>query len=211
MTVHVQVKDFPASKAIVSNSNKPLSVLLKEKTTTDHESLDRRIMRADPFGDPGRYQGFLKMQYCFHWMTAPLYHIESLNQWIPNLSDSCRLEQVIQDCLDLGITKHQLEEMALKLKPAAVNKVAALGWLYTLEGSNLGAAFLFKHAKAIGFSATYGAAHLAGHSEGRGRHWRMFKSCLDAIPLNDDDIAMACAGGQSAFQYVRNLVEQHLP
>ncbi|GAA3940853.1 biliverdin-producing heme oxygenase [Litoribacillus peritrichatus] len=190
---------------------KPLSVLLKSETTSTHESLDQRIMRAQPFSDQDRYRGFLKMQYCFHWATEELYRNQGVNRWIPQLSSGCRLGQVTQDCLDLGITSDELAQLVSDLQKVKADDPTALGWLYTLEGSNLGAAFLFKLAKKLGFSEAHGALHLSGHPEGRGRYWKNFKQCLDAIELNELDVVRAITGARAAFVFVRKQVEIHLP
>ena len=84
----------------------------------------------------------------------------------------------------------------------------ALGWIYTVEGSNLGAAFLLKIARTqLGLSETFGARHLAGHDDGRGLHWRRFREDLDAISLTDAQRNLAQEGALAAFHFVRENVE----
>lgn len=200
---------LPDNKEAIKTA--PLSVLLKEGTTSTHDSLDQRIMRADPFGDIERYKQFLKVQYSFHWLTAGLFGKQDVEQWIPQLSECCRLEQVTKDCLDLGVEQSELDALTESLQQLETDNAAALGWLYTIEGSNIGAAFLFKFAKKLGLDETRGASHLAGSPEGRGRHWRNFKECLDSIPLNDQEREQAQSAATAAFTFVRERVEMYLP
>lgn len=189
----------------------PLSVILKESTSSTHESLDQRIMRADPFADTERYRQFLKVQFSFHWLTAPLFAKQELEHWMPDLSKCCRLNQVTRDCADLGMEQNEIALLTNHQLPLDISHAEALGWLYTIEGSNIGGAFLFKFAKKLGFDENKGASHLAGNPEGRGRHWKTFKHNLDRIPLDDSDRAKAQAGAQAAFQFVREQVETFLP
>lgn len=205
MTTDVTI---PSGEATIAA---PLSVMLKEGTTSTHESLDQRIMRADPFGDAERYKQFLKVQYAFHWLTAKLFAKAELEHWIPRLAQCCRLTQVTRDCRDLGMDQSEIDSLTDSLEQLDVDNAEALGWLYTIEGSNIGGAFLFKFAKKLGFDETKGASHLAGNPEGRGHHWKNFKKSLDSIPLNDDERAQAQAGAAAAFKFVRDRVEIHLP
>ncbi len=62
-----------------------------------------------------------------------------------------------------------------------------MGWLYVVEGSNLGAAFLLKDAAKLGLGEEFGARHLAGAPEGRGLHWRTFTAALDEIELTEEE------------------------
>lgn len=192
-------------------AQKSLSVRLKAGTTSTHDSLDLRIMRADPFSSQDRYKHFLKVQYVFHWVTEPLYFNEKIANWIPHIHKGCRVAQVKQDCLDLGMSEQEIEALVAPFDKVVVSDTAALGWLYTLEGSNIGAAFLFKFAKKIGLDEHFGASHLAGNPEGRGRYWNKFKNAVDALSLTPEQEQDVQQGAANAFALVRSLVEKHLP
>lgn len=187
-----------------------LSTRLKQGTSSTHESLDKRIMRAEPFSNLERYADFLKVQYVFHWVSEPLYTNEALIKWIPNITTGCRLQQVIQDCHHAGISDQTLAKLSENVDKLAINDIRSLGWLYTIEGSNIGAAFLFKFAQKMGLDKHNGAMHLAANPEGRGRYWNQFKQHIDAINLPNEDVLEAQHGAQDAFAFVRNLVEEHL-
>ena len=192
------------------SSSAALSTYLKTQTTSTHESLDKRIMELAPFSSRERFACFLRMQLRLHYATAPLYQNAELQALLPGLAERNRLEAILLDCGDFAISAEQ-QEMD-RLAGASVGPVSnaqALGWLYTHEGSTLGAAFLLKHAQAqLGLSASYGARHLAGHSDGRGLHWRQFKQGLDELQLSSTQRAEAVEGARSAFTLVRNWVEE---
>jgi heme oxygenase len=175
---------------------------LKGLTTSTHETLDKRIMRAEPFASRERYALFLEVQHHFHADVAPLYASAELNRLLPDLAERCRLEALRQDIEDLGGVPEQLASTAGSLTPAA-----ALGWVYVAEGSNLGAAFLRKEAAKIGLSDDFGARHLAGHPDGRGLHWREFVAAYNDLPLSDAEELDAVEGAKAAFRRVHGLVE----
>ncbi|MFT4252960.1 MAG: biliverdin-producing heme oxygenase, partial [Caulobacter sp.] len=143
----------------IDATNAPLSKRLKAKTGETHDRLDNRIMAADPFADRARYGRFLRMQRQFHRDVDALYGQESLAVLIPDLAGRGRLQAVEQDLADLGL-EPSLADGPPRFAAVADDLPAAIGWLYVAEGSNLGAAFLFKAALKLGLGETFGARHL---------------------------------------------------
>lgn len=190
----------------------PLSLYLKENTHSTHDALDERIMSLDPFSNVALYKQFIRTQARLQQVTTGWYQNAELQALLPDLSERDRLQAVQQDCRDLGLPEHDMkadEEAALHVQVA--NQFEALGWLYTVEGSNIGAAILLKHAKKhLDLSETYGARHLTGHGEGRGLYWRRFKEALDAIELTVAQRALALKGARDAFAFTRRSVEELL-
>ncbi len=180
--------------------------VLRAATSAAHHSLDTSIMAADPFGDVANYGRFLKVQHAFHRDVAPLYARADLGALIDGLPALSRLDAVAQDAADLEVTLSAPETPASEALPLP----EALGWLYVVEGSNLGAAFLLKAAKKMGLSESHGARHLAEAPEGRAAHWRAFKEGLNAAPLSPSDEARVVAGAEAAFRRVRALVGVHM-
>ena len=190
----------------------PLSEFFKEGTRQDHEQLDQRIMALSPFSSPARYALFVRTQARLHRVVSPWYQSEELKVWLPDLQERDRLDAVLKDCADFGLDAQAFEVDAQASTRVRVDdSYAALGWLYTVEGSNLGAAFLLKHAKThLGLSETFGARHLAGHDGGRGLFWRRFKERLDGIDLSDQQRKNALGGALAAFGFARLGVEELL-
>ncbi len=184
------------------------AALLRAATHSTHERLDSSIMEAEPFANVENYGRFLRVQHAFHRDVSTLYRSPALQNLIPFLGGRARLVAVTQDAADLGISIPDYAE-----GPAAGEGIGipeALGWLYVVEGSNLGAAFLLKAAKKMGLSETHGARHLAEAPEGRAAQWRNFKEHLDATRLSEAEEARCIAGAEAAFSRVQALVRQHL-
>ncbi|QIB36369.1 biliverdin-producing heme oxygenase [Ancylobacter pratisalsi] len=177
---------------------------LRAATNALHERVDHAVMAAKPFATKESYVRFLRFQYRLHRHVEPLYADPSMQILLPDLSSRSRLAALEQDFADLGLS---LPEAAFGPE---LPKAEALGWLYVVEGSNMGAAFLAKDAARIGFSDTFGARHLAGHAEGRGLHWRRFTTALDTVDLTEEEDKRAQAAAALAFEHVYRLVEQEL-
>ena len=193
----------------VANETLPLSVLLKSTSTGAHEGLDKRIISLAPFSNRERYALFVRTQARIHHAASPWFQDAQLNNWLDGLSTRDRITQVLQDCEDLGISPSAIAEDSQAAQQVKIDTpYAALGWIYTVEGSNLGAAFLLKMARAqLELSETFGARHLAGHDDGRGAHWKRFREDLDALPLSESQREQAAQGAMNAFSFARESVE----
>lgn len=193
--------------AIVQNIPElPLSKRLKAGTTRDHDSVDSLVMGSRPFESLERYAYFLKLQHRFHGVINALYQDEALNQLLPGLKDLPRFEAVSADLVDLG---HTVPTTPDAIVPSS--QYEAIGWLYCAEGSNLGAAFLFKESQLIGLSAEKGARHLAAHPDGRGLHWRQFVALLDGLELSEAQREEAVQGAVDAFDFYRASLREIFP
>lgn len=181
---------------------------LREATHSTHEHLDATIMAARPFDSLQNYARFLQVQFGFHRDVAPLYQDPALQQVFPGLAGLSRFAAVAADLQDIGTAMR--DDTILPPAGEGMGLPEALGWLYVVEGSNLGAAFLFKAALKMGLSADHGARHLAGGPEGRAVSWRRFKEALDAISLSEAEEDRAIAGAEAAFLRVRSLVADFL-
>lgn len=193
--------------AIVQNLPElPLTKRLKAGTTRDHDSVDNLVMGSRPFESQERYAYFLRLQHRFHGVINWLYQDEELNQMLPGLNELPRFTAVCADLTDLGLP---VAAEPQPIRPAT--KYAALGWLYCAEGSNLGAAFLFKESQLIGLSAEKGARHLAAHPDGRGLHWRQFVALLDGLELSEAQREEAVQGAIDAFDFYRAALREIFP
>lgn len=175
---------------------------LKAATHSAHEHLDQFIMQARPFADREHYGRFLAMQFLFHRDLDALFFDRNLEALLPDLGGRRRIELIAQDFADIGLTLPSPTAAPLFQKAGDIDFATALGWLYVVEGSNLGAAFLLKYAAQLGFNENFGARHLAGAPEGRGLHWRTFTAALDDIDLTDEQEMKAIAEAEAAFRHV---------
>ena len=135
--------------------------------------------------------------------TTHDYKDAELNKAIPELEYMARYDAVTQDLKDLGEEPYKFDK---ELPHETSNK--AIGWLYCAEGSNLGAAFLFKHAQKLEYTGEFGARHLAPHPNGRGKHWRAFVEHLNALNLTPEAEAEAIQGAREAFEFYKVILRE---
>lgn len=176
---------------------------LKAETRQEHEAVDNLVMSMEPFNTPNNYIKFLKLQSVFHNIVDDIYADQNLNNQIPNLKAMARYQAVLQDLQDLNSEPYTYPHPLPQLSGAK-----AIGWLYCAEGSNLGAAFLLKHANKLDFHAEYGARHLAPHPDGREQHWREFVKYLNQLDLTEEEQNQAIEGAKEAFVYYQQILKQ---
>lgn len=177
---------------------------LKADTRATHDSVDNLVMSVKPFDSRANYIRFLNLQSVFHKIVDDIYKNPTLNQAIPDLAGMARYHAVVQDLNDLNQNEYTFGG---KLPEPQGNK--AVGWLYCAEGSNLGAAFLFKDAKdKLGLNENFGARHLDAHPDGRGKHWREFRQHLNNLGLDAAAQNEAVEGAREAFAFYKTALRQ---
>lgn len=176
---------------------------LKEENRTTHDSVDNLVMSVEPFANSENYVKFLKLQSVFHKVVDDIYNDEALNRAIPDLASMARYHAVVDDLTDLGSEPY---DFSGELPKPAGNR--AVGWLYCAEGSNLGAAFLFKDAQKLDYTGEFGARHLAPHPDGRGKHWREFVAYLNNLGLSEEAQNEAVAGAKDAFAFYKVVLRE---
>ena len=153
---HPNLTDKGKNVSEAENQELAFAKRLKAETTGVHDSVDNLVMSVQPFSSKENYIKFLKLQSVFHKAVDHIYKDAELNKAIPELEYMARYDAVTQDLKDLGEEPYKFDK---ELPHETGNK--AIGWLYCAEGSNLGAAFLFKHAQKLEYNGEHGARHLA--------------------------------------------------
>lgn len=177
---------------------------LQADTDTVHRALDARIMAADPFRDRARYGLFLAMQIAIFRDVDALYADPALRAVFPDLATRRKLALAEQDAADLGLAVPRLAEPAFA---GTIDAATGMGWLYVVEGADLGAPFLLQETRKIGVDETFGARHMQGPEHGRGLHWRLFTEALDSASLTAAEDARVLAGAHAAFARANVLFE----
>lgn len=180
-----------------------LTEALKEHSRTTHDSVDHLVMSMQPFASHDNYRKFLQTQFEFHSTVNPIYHNEKLAAQFEGLAELSRLDRVKSDMKDL-----EVEAYGKDVEVLSYTDDEAIGWLYCVEGSNVGAAILYKEAGKIDLKDDFGAAHLAAHPDGRMPHWRSVKAKIDALPINDEQRQAAMKGADDAFAYFKRVVRK---
>jgi heme oxygenase len=117
--------------------------------------------------------------------------------------------RVRQDLDALGLARAPRAELPLALPSVA----AALGSLYVLEGSALGAQVIAPRlARELGIDAASGGAYFAGNGEATGAMWREFRELLER-EVGDCAKARteACDAAVATFDALRHTLADRLP
>lgn len=183
--------------------DKSLSEALKAHSRTTHDAVDNLVMSMKPFESHDNYKKFLQAQHEFHQAVLPIYQNDKLASQFAGLGELSRFERVKSDMADLGVSPFANAEPV-----PAFDDDEAIGWLYCVEGSNVGAAILYKEAGKIELNDEHGASHLAAHQDGRMPHWRATKEKIDTLPLDERARASALKGADDAFAYFKRLIRQ---
>lgn len=180
---------------------------LRAATGDMHERLDQSINAAAAFDSIAAYGRFVQMQWVFHAEIAPLYGDAALQAVLPGLPERQRLTLVAADLFDLDLAP--IVEPEARFADVRIDTAEALGWLYVVEGSNMGAALLRKAVARLGLSDEFGARHLAPAAAGPAAHWRDFTAALDAAELDEAGEQRAVQGARDAFTRVERLAGLH--
>lgn len=183
------------------------SQALKTATTDVHNNVDKSIMAQNPFADTSSYLLFLSLQYNFLKDVSALYEHPELAKHINDLIARRRLSLLEQDFQDL---KYALPETPLEPSIThETNFATALGWLYVVEGSKVGAAMLGKQVEAqLNFDANHGARYLKGPGAGRGSAWRELTQLIDTLELTQAQEAALIEGARQAFTRFQQFQSQ---
>ncbi|WP_227712634.1 biliverdin-producing heme oxygenase [Moraxella bovoculi] len=109
-----------------------------------HDAVDYLLMSMNPFASHDNYRKFLQAQYEFHSTVNPIYQDAQLAGQFDGLTDLARLDRVKSDMKDL-----EVEPYGKDVETSVITGSEAIGWLYCVEGSNVGAAILYKESGKI--------------------------------------------------------------
>lgn len=178
-----------------------LTEALKAHSRTTHDAVDKLVMSMEPFASHDNYRKFLQAQYEFHRTVAPIYQNEKISSHFDGLAQLSRFERVKSDMKDLQVAPYEGD-----MERPVFSDDEAIGWLYCVEGSNVGAAILYQEAGKIDLTDDFGASHLAAHPDGRMPHWRSVKAKIDALPVLDE--ACVKKGADDAFAYFKRVIRK---
>ena len=143
--------------------------LLRERTAEAHAAVDAAI---GSFSDRRSYEVYLQQMYSFRVPIERALDALAWPSWLGTWRSKAVGDLLAADLADLGLTPAPLPPCGLDLDGDGL-----LGVLYVLEGSSLGARLLYRRAEALGFSAEFGARHLAQASGPDS--WRDFLGLLE--------------------------------
>ena len=157
---------------------------LRDRTSEAHEALDALV---GEFDSDASYQRYLSGTAAFRLAVEPALTRMTLPEnsgYHPSLLSP----EIHADLADLGLTVPS----PVDFRHGDFSTDAALGALYVLEGSALGAQLLVKRAAALGYDASHGARHLARQTQSLDA-WRGFLQVLDEAEPFDLDACTSAA------------------
>lgn len=183
---------LPASQTNAA-PKRSLRFHLRAQTAAAHEKLDAAVGDFESVQSYARYcRGILRFR-------APVE--AALQDAIPNGIDGWQpvslIDALKSDLRDLGLPDQDDDAADYRL-----DFDHALGALYVLEGSSLGARILIQRAAALGFSERHGAKHLALQTGDR-TNWPRFVDILERHGENNTDAVIRGANDAFAFALQR--------
>lgn len=184
---------------MLSNGPRPVEAgvsrrfALREATAAAHTRVESIIGEAGLFGSLRGYRRYLEATYVMRaGLERDLDLSLAAHLW-PQWPDRRIARLVAQDIADLDF-----EPPKLTMRAQAQDWPEALGVLYVLEGSSLGARLLVRSAADLGLTGAFGARHL--HAQAGTPHaWRSFVALLDTVPLSSDGERACRAAANAAF------------
>lgn len=158
--------------------------VLRQHTLQAHQQVDAAVGSFDSRSAYARYlTGQLAFRHCVEEALARADWPAVFGAWRP-LMAAPLLERDVED---LG-----LEDGGPRLPPLRLEAGDLIGTVYVLEGSGLGARVLRQRAERLGFTAGYGARHLAAQA-GNQDGWRDFLHLLEAAEPFEMERTVAAA------------------
>lgn len=128
-------------------------------------------------------------------------------EWLPRW----RAARLTHDLQKVGLTAQAIASLpTCQSWPTIGSMGAALGALYVVEGSSLGARHISRHLHArLGLDAETGAWFFAGHGEQTGACWLRFRELLAEVPCEASQREAVEAASQT-FSCLNRWFEENL-
>lgn len=166
---------------------------LRDATAAAHARVEGIIGEAGLFQSLRGYRRYLEATYVMRAGLERDLDLSLAARLWPEWPGRRIARLVAQDIEDLGSEPPQLN-----VRPKAHDWPEALGVLYVLEGSSLGARLLVRSADELGLSPAFGARHL--HAQAGAPHaWRNFVALLDTMPLTPKGERACSAAANATF------------
>ena len=166
-------------------------------TRKDHEAVEGAVALDRPDFSLADYRRFLEVMLAAHepFEQGP-GALPELAAFLPDLAERAKAASLRSDLRTLGSDPPFLE-------PLTSSVGEALGALYVLEGSTLGARFVLASIRARFGAAVDGAtSYLEGSGENRAQRWQEFGRALERAATLRPEIV---AGARHTFARVRKL------
>ena len=174
---------------------------LRRHTRSHHERVEAVLDIPGSIRDSNDYVHLLGALFGFY---APLEtklwkHEELLRSLGLSLSDRQKSDKLREDLQSLGLTHRAIDSLALcSSLPALATCRHALGSLYVLEGSTLGAQLIARRLRRD-LHPDPPIRFFLGYGERTGAMWRGFVDTLNGITLAAGETAEVLQGAEETF------------
>jgi len=153
---------------------------LREATKALHESIDSTVSQSAFLTSPEGYIAYLRATLRVRAAIEARLDASAAAQVYAPWSRR-KIGQALRQ--DIGDLRAELASGDERMTPRSPLSLGAIwGTLYVLEGSAMGARLLLRQASELGFTAEFGARHLARQTACPAA-WRDFVSALDEVAM----------------------------
>lgn len=183
---------------------------LRSHTRVHHERLERGLDIPRSLSSREQYVLLLQRFYGFYVpVEAEIarYRDDLLRCGI-DIQGRFKSRKLELDLRSLGMSRESMMLIPLCCDlPNLTTCVRALGCLYVLEGSTLGAQIILRHLEAqLNLSKDFGVSFFAGYGLQTGGMWRSFVECIDAVAMTDADSDAATEGARETFESLERWI-----
>lgn len=168
----------------------PVRRRLRDATQAAHARVDACM--AGGCNDDAAYRAYLRGMHAFVASVLPAVDAQArafgwgLPGWL--------------DLLERDLARLDGAELAPETQAPSSDRARALGCLYVIEGSSLGARVLLRQVQRLGYDARSGAGFLHAHADGEsGGRWQRFLALLESAGADPAMAAPACHAAVETF------------
>jgi heme oxygenase len=177
---------------------------LKSSTRSHHERLEERLdIRQQLLSEPQYLRLVLGFLGFYRPLEARLVEFApAFAQLHISLPARLKTTHLEGDLMHLGLTAEEIEAVPRCTSlPALTTFARAVGCLYVLEGSTLGAQIIVQHLRrALPHLEPDTMRFFAGYGAQTGSMWRSFVAALDGHPWSDEEMTDAVDGACDTFE-----------
>ena len=189
-----------------------LSDYLKEQCRLDHDSIENSLNLLKLVSHPDHYLGLLKTFYSYYLPTEQrLYSLEKdFSKLGIDFNQRAKLNLLKADLNYLGLTEAEIGNIDLCQSIPNVNDIyQAMGMLYVLEGSTLGAQIIFKRLTKSNVISAHGlgGSFFKPYEAQTLNMWQQFKHALNLLS-GDNDLRILTAAKET-FKTLEHCLSQN--
>lgn len=189
-----------------------LSDHLKDQCRLDHDSIENSLDLLKLVSHPDHYLRLLKSFYSYYLPVEQCLHSfeKDFSKLGIELNRRAKLDLLKADLKYLGLTEAEIGDIELCQSIPNINDIyQAMGTLYVLEGSTLGAQIIFKRLTTSNIIAHHGlgGSFFKPYEDQTFNMWQQFKHALNLLS-GDQDLRVLTAAKET-FKTMEHCLSQN--